>query len=79
MDSLQEKTHLDEVSHLTMIHKVCQRIRSSTFNWLLNRFIKQFYEWGERIAWTAIDSSGFTSFYAVHIIPGDPGKFENDS
>ena len=60
MDSLREKIHLDEVPHFTTIHKFCQRIRSSTFTRLLNRLIKQFYDWGERIC---LHRHRFLGFY----------------
>ena len=75
MDSLRQKIRLDAVPpHFTTVQKFCQRIRSSTLSRLLNRLMKMFFDHGEKIPCSAIDSSWFTSSYASHYYSWRTGK-----
>ena len=52
MEEIKVKIELNEVPHFTTLQKFSQRINSLIFNRLLNRLIKLFYDWGERVTCT---------------------------
>jgi hypothetical protein len=66
MDSLRDKIHLEEVPHFTTIQKFCQRIRSSTFNRLLNRLIIMFYDLVILIGYLVLWTSGQIVFSRIY-------------
>lgn len=65
MNEIKQKIYLDSIPHFTTLYKFSQRISLFSLTKLLNLLIKMFNDWGQRIPCIAIDSSGFTSSYAI--------------
>ena len=76
MNDIKEKLDLDKIPHFTTLQKFISRIPSSLFNLLLSRILKMFYPHGENVSITAIDATGFTSFYASHYYSRRTGKLQ---
>jgi hypothetical protein len=79
MDTIKQKIQLKEVPHFTTIQKFCHLIKSFAFTMLLNRLMKLFYDWGERIPNNAIDLFWFTIPMLATIIHGEQERQGNGS
>lgn len=64
--NIKEKLDLDKILHDIDLQKVVSRIPYSLFNIILSRTLRLLYSHGENILITAIDATGFTSFYVSH-------------
>lgn len=74
MDGVQEIRDLSLVPHFTTLQKVISRIKSLCLKFIFRKTVDQFYSSDEKIAITAIDSSGFTSGYCSHYFSERTGK-----
>jgi hypothetical protein len=71
MHGIKQRINLDSIPHFTTLHKFSQRISSFTFTRLLNRLIKMFYDWGERITCTLSSHPDLPDPMLARIILGD--------
>jgi hypothetical protein len=79
MDPIREKIQLDKIPNFTTIQKFYHRIRSFTFSLLLNRLMKMFYDWGERILLLLSIRPGSPAPTPATTIHGEPVRLENGS
>jgi hypothetical protein len=79
MHGIKQRINLNSIPHFTTLHKFSQRISSFTFPHLLQRLIKRFYDWGERIPCTLSIHPDLPVPMPARIIPGGPEKHERDS
>ena len=63
MSNIKEKFDLNKIPHYTTLQKFVSRIPSSLFKLILSKVLKLFYSHGENIFITAVDATGFTSYY----------------
>ena len=78
MERIQEILDLSIVPHFTTLQKFLSRIKSLYLRFTFRKTLNLFYSNNDSIPITAIDSSGFTSGYAVIISPNkrqDPKTF----
>jgi len=79
MNEIKGRIQLNEVPHFTTLQKFSQRISSITFNRLLNRLVKLFYDWVNGSHARLLIRPDLPVRIQVNIIPGEPVKQGKDS